>query len=71
MGMMNRRPKYNQGVPIEEIPEVLGEFTALVLAICGCFAVPLLLLGLASQADSTPCATLSDKSDTICLERLN
>ena len=43
MGMMNRRPKHNQGVPLEEIPEVLAEFTGLVLAIVGIFVAPIAL----------------------------
>jgi hypothetical protein len=43
MGMMNRRPKYNQGVPLEEIPEVLVEFTGLVLAIVGILVAPIVI----------------------------
>ena len=68
--MSYRHPRYHSG-PDEGPIEAISKVFVLVLVLCGCFAVPLLLLGLASEADSAPCATLSDKSDTICLERLN
>ena len=43
----------------------------MALALFVLIPLPLAILFIAGAVNSAPCATLSDKSDTICLERLN
>ena len=50
---------------------LLAPHAAVGLAFFVLVPLPLIILFIAGAANSAPCATLSDKSGTICLERLN
>ena len=50
---------------------LLAPEAAVGLAFFVLVPLPLMLLFIAGAVNSAPCATLSDKSGTICLERLN
>lgn len=63
--MSYRHPRYHNQKTLLAPHEAMGvAFFVLV-------PLPLMILFIAGAANSAPCATLSDKSDTICLERLN
>ena len=63
--MSYRHPRYHNQKTL------LEPYQAMALALFVLIPLPLAILFIAGAVNSAPCATLSDKSDTICLERPN